>query len=159
MVSAPSSLSSLATSKRSWRPLREENPITGFFSSKKIVQGFFKDGLVILPGDSNNDTIIRCVILDNSSGHLRPKKPVALIFEITGENGQFLAGAGCFMELSHCLILLWISNFIRKRYSICHSGLDPWFDRPFDRLMVLSNVEGLTTLSEVEGESSMLDRS
>jgi hypothetical protein len=34
-----------------------------------------------------------------------------------------------------------------------HSGLDPWFDRPFDRLMVLSKVEGLTTLSEVEGES------
>ena len=46
----------------------------------------------------------------------------------------------------------------------CHSGLDPWFDRPFDRLMVLSNVEGLTTLSKpveslkverVEGESSV----
>jgi hypothetical protein len=31
---------------------------------------------------------------------------------------------------------------------------DPWFDRPFDRLTVLSKVEGLTTLSEVEGESS-----
>ncbi|MDH3558641.1 MAG: hypothetical protein OES18_22580 [Deltaproteobacteria bacterium] len=30
----------------------------------------------------------------------------------------------------------------------------PWFDRPFDRLTVLSKVEGLTTLSEVEGESS-----
>jgi hypothetical protein len=26
-----------------------------------------------------------------------------------------------------------------------------WFDRPFDRLTVLSNVEGLTTLSKVEG--------
>ena len=24
----------------------------------------------------------------------------------------------------------------------CHSGLDPWFDRPFDRLTVLSEVEG-----------------
>jgi len=35
-----------------------------------------------------------------------------------------------------------------------HSGLDPWFDRPFDRLTVLSNVEGLATLSGVEGESS-----
>jgi len=35
----------------------------------------------------------------------------------------------------------------------CHSGLDPWFDRPFDRLTVLSEVEGLTTLSKVEGES------
>jgi hypothetical protein len=34
----------------------------------------------------------------------------------------------------------------------CHSGLDPWFDRPFDRLTVLSEVEGLTTLSTVEGE-------
>ena len=34
-----------------------------------------------------------------------------------------------------------------------HSGLDPWFDVPFDRLMVLSSVEGLTTLSGVEGES------
>jgi len=31
---------------------------------------------------------------------------------------------------------------------------DPWFDRPFDRLTVLSKVEGLITLSEVEGESS-----
>jgi hypothetical protein len=31
---------------------------------------------------------------------------------------------------------------------------DPWFDRPFDRLTVLSIAEGLTTLSEVEGESS-----
>jgi len=30
---------------------------------------------------------------------------------------------------------------------------EPWFDRPFDRLTVLSKVEGLTTLSEVEGES------
>ena len=28
-----------------------------------------------------------------------------------------------------------------------------WFDRPFDRLTVLSEVEGLTTLSKVEGES------
>ena len=28
-----------------------------------------------------------------------------------------------------------------------------WFDRPFDRLTVLSNVEGLTTLCKVEGES------
>ena len=27
-----------------------------------------------------------------------------------------------------------------------------WFDRPFDRLTVLSEVEGLTTLSTVEGE-------
>jgi hypothetical protein len=34
------------------------------------------------------------------------------------------------------------------------AGRDPWFDRPFDRLTVLSKVEGLTTLSEVEGESS-----
>jgi len=34
-----------------------------------------------------------------------------------------------------------------------HSGLDPWFDRPFGRLTVLSKVEGLTTLSGVEGES------
>jgi len=33
-------------------------------------------------------------------------------------------------------------------------GRDPWFDGPFDRLTVLSKVEGLTTLSEVEGESS-----
>jgi hypothetical protein len=33
---------------------------------------------------------------------------------------------------------------------------DPWFDRPFDRLTVLSKVEGLTTLSEVEGESRKL---
>ncbi len=37
---------------------------------------------------------------------------------------------------------------------VCHSGLDPWFGRPFDRLTVLSKAEGLTTLSEVEGESS-----
>jgi hypothetical protein len=37
----------------------------------------------------------------------------------------------------------------------CHSGLDPWFDRPFDRLTVLSEVEGLTTLSGVEGEPSV----
>jgi len=36
----------------------------------------------------------------------------------------------------------------------CHSGPDTWFDRPFDRLTVLSLAEGLTTLSEVEGESS-----
>jgi hypothetical protein len=34
------------------------------------------------------------------------------------------------------------------------AGRDPWFDRPFDSLTVLSNVDGLTTLSEVEGESS-----
>jgi hypothetical protein len=38
--------------------------------------------------------------------------------------------------------------------SFRHSGLDLWFDEPFDRLVVLSNVEGLTTLSQVEGESS-----
>ena len=35
------------------------------------------------------------------------------------------------------------------------AGRDPWFDRPFDRLTVLSKVEGRTTLSEVEGESSV----
>ena len=29
-----------------------------------------------------------------------------------------------------------------------------WFDRPFDRLTVLSVVEGLSTLSKAEGESS-----
>jgi hypothetical protein len=46
-------------------------------------------------------------------------------------------------------------EFVKSEKSIfCHSGLDPWFDRPFDRLMVLSNVEGLTALSNVEGESS-----
>jgi len=33
-----------------------------------------------------------------------------------------------------------------------------WFDRPFDRLTVLSGVEGLTTLSKVEGESSSVGR-
>ncbi len=27
-----------------------------------------------------------------------------------------------------------------------------WFDKPFDRLTVLSRVEGLTTLSKVEGQ-------
>ena len=42
----------------------------------------------------------------------------------------------------------------RHRVLFCHSGPDPWFDRPFDRLTVLSKVEGLTTLSKVEGESS-----
>jgi hypothetical protein len=45
------------------------------------------------------------------------------------------------------LAVLWMSL-------IRHSGLDPWFDRPFDRLTVMSKVEGLTTLSNVEGESS-----
>ena len=30
----------------------------------------------------------------------------------------------------------------------------PWFDEPFDRLTVLSRVEGLTTLSVAEGESN-----
>ena len=35
-----------------------------------------------------------------------------------------------------------------------HSGLDPWFDR----LTVLSTVEGLTTLSIVEGESIAVSR-
>jgi hypothetical protein len=34
------------------------------------------------------------------------------------------------------------------------AGRDPWFDRPFDRLTVLSKVEGLTTLSEAEEDSS-----
>jgi hypothetical protein len=28
--------------------------------------------------------------------------------------------------------------------------LRPWFDWPFDMLMVLSNIEGLTTLRKVE---------
>ena len=36
----------------------------------------------------------------------------------------------------------------------CHSGLDPWFDRPYDRFTFLSDVEGLTPLSKVEGETS-----
>ncbi len=35
----------------------------------------------------------------------------------------------------------------RTRYG---AGRDPWFDRPFDKLTVLSRVEGLTTLSEVD---------
>jgi hypothetical protein len=43
-------------------------------------------------------------------------------------------------------------------FLFCHSGLDPWFDGPFDRLTVLSNVEGLTTLSTVEGEYSAFSR-
>ena len=30
-----------------------------------------------------------------------------------------------------------------------------WFDKPFDRLTVLSKVEGLTTLSQVEGQIPM----
>jgi hypothetical protein len=37
-------------------------------------------------------------------------------------------------------------------------GRDPWFDRPFGRLTVLSRVEGLTILSEVEGESRKVGR-
>jgi hypothetical protein len=33
-----------------------------------------------------------------------------------------------------------------------------WFDRPFDRLTVLSEVEGLTTtLSQVEGQITMTE--
>ena len=48
---------------------------------------------------------------------------------------------------------------IRKLTSVIpdeavQGGRDSWFDRPFDRLTVLSKVEGLTTLSEVERESS-----
>jgi len=39
--------------------------------------------------------------------------------------------------------------YVVKPY--CHSGLDPWFDR----LTILSEVKGLTTLSKVEGESSV----
>jgi hypothetical protein len=35
------------------------------------------------------------------------------------------------------------------------SGRDPWFDRPFDRLTVLSKVEGLTVLSKVEGLTTL----
>jgi hypothetical protein len=31
-----------------------------------------------------------------------------------------------------------------------------WFDKPFDRLTVLSNVDGLTTLSQVEGQIKMI---
>jgi hypothetical protein len=30
-----------------------------------------------------------------------------------------------------------------------------WFDKPFDRLTVLSKAEGLTTLSPVEGQIPM----
>jgi hypothetical protein len=32
-----------------------------------------------------------------------------------------------------------------------------WFDKPFDRLTVLSKVEGLTTLSPVEGQIPMTE--
>jgi hypothetical protein len=32
-----------------------------------------------------------------------------------------------------------------------------WFDKPFDRLTVLSEVEGLTTLSLVEGQIPMTE--
>jgi hypothetical protein len=31
-----------------------------------------------------------------------------------------------------------------------------WFDRPFDRLTVLSRVEGLTTLRKVKGQITMI---
>ncbi|MGD8765780.1 MAG: hypothetical protein PVG87_25960, partial [Desulfobacteraceae bacterium] len=57
--------------------------------------------------------------------------------------------------------------FYPQNRPICHSGLDPWFDMPIDRLTVLSEVEGLTflskvegltTLSEVEGESILITR-
>jgi hypothetical protein len=32
-----------------------------------------------------------------------------------------------------------------------------WFDKPFDRLTLLSNVEGSTTLSQVEGQIPMTE--
>ena len=32
-----------------------------------------------------------------------------------------------------------------------------WFDEPFDRLTVLSKVEGLTALSQVEGQLPMTE--
>jgi len=32
-----------------------------------------------------------------------------------------------------------------------------WFDKPFDRLKVLSRVEGLTTLNQVEGQITMTE--
>jgi hypothetical protein len=60
---------------------------------------------------------------------------------------------------------MWIPTFAavqsltkRQVLLVCHSGLDPWFDRPLDRLAVLGDVEGLTTLSRVEGESSAFSR-
>ncbi len=44
--------------------------------------------------------------------------------------------------------LLAASNL--KNYK-SQAPIHKWFDRPFDRLTVLSEVEGLTTLSQVEG--------
>ena len=47
-----------------------------------------------------------------------------------------------------------IKNVIPDEYAC--GGRVQLFERPFDSLTVLSKVEGLTTLSEVEGESRKL---
>jgi hypothetical protein len=42
-----------------------------------------------------------------------------------------------------------LANAVNPKFEIRSTK---WFDQPFDRLTVLSRVEGLTTLSQVEGQ-------
>jgi len=50
------------------------------------------------------------------------------------------------LNQSHILVKLFSLN------SKLEARNPKWFDRPFDRLTVLSEVEGLTILSKVEGQ-------
>ena len=46
--------------------------------------------------------------------------------------------------------------FCLRRNSKSEARNSKWFDQPFDRLKVPSRVEGLTTLSHVEGQYPMI---
>jgi len=48
-----------------------------------------------------------------------------------------------------------VSGFSNKNFKLQNRNTK-WFDKPFDRLTVLSKVEGLTTtLSQIEGQITM----
>jgi len=55
----------------------------------------------MLPGNSNYDTLIGCMVLDNCSRQLRTQEPIGLIFEKAGDDSHFFSGVGASIEFSH----------------------------------------------------------
>jgi hypothetical protein len=73
--------------------------------AKIICQIFLESSAVIIPGNSDDDTLIGRMVLDNRGGHLRAQKAISLIFEIAGDDGHFFPAACAIAKLSHLPVL------------------------------------------------------
>ena len=57
----------------------------------------------MLPGNSNYDTLVGRMVLDNCGRQLRTQEPIGLIFKKAGDDGHFFSRVGASIEPCHLI--------------------------------------------------------